>query len=43
MKRVLREGAERERYMFPRCEGDPLHDDVARKWADSPLNPPAEI
>lgn len=33
---------ERQRYVCAVCDDDPLHDPVARKWADSPLRPPAK-
>lgn len=32
----------RQRYVYLACEDDPLHDPAARKWADSPLRPPAK-
>lgn len=32
----------RPRYFCLVCEDDPLHDPAARKWADSPLRPPAK-
>lgn len=32
----------RQRYVCLACEDDPLHDPAARKWADSPLRPPAK-
>lgn len=32
----------RPRYVCLACEDDPLHDPAARKWADSPLRPPAK-
>lgn len=42
MKLVLSETVEGERYVCPRCEGDPLHDTFAQRWAASPLKPPAK-
>lgn len=30
-----------EHFVCTACDGDPLHDPAARKWADSPLKPPA--
>jgi hypothetical protein len=35
-------GHGRERYVCTTCDDDPLHDPAARKWADSPLRPPAK-
>lgn len=32
----------RSRYVCLACDDDPLHDPAARKWADSPLKPPAK-
>ncbi|MGY3610383.1 hypothetical protein [Bradyrhizobium sp. Leo121] len=32
----------RSRYVCLACKDDPLHDPAARKWADSPLRPPAK-
>lgn len=32
----------RPRYVCVVCEDDPLRDPVARKWAESPLRPPAK-
>ena len=32
----------RLRYVCTVCDHDPLHDPIARKWADGPLKPPAE-
>ncbi len=32
----------RPRYVCRVCEDDPFHDPAARKWADSPLRPPAK-
>lgn len=32
----------RQRYVCATCNRDPLHDLAARKWADSPLKPPAK-
>lgn len=32
----------RPRYVCLVCQDDPLHDLAARKWADSPLRPPAK-
>jgi hypothetical protein len=29
-----------ERYVCTWCDGDPLHDPAARRWAASPLRPP---
>jgi Zn-finger nucleic acid-binding protein len=40
MKLAREQGAE-DRDVCPRCEGDPLHDPAAQKWAASPLKPPA--
>jgi hypothetical protein len=41
MKLVAAEGETgRERYICTWCDGDPLHDPAARRWADSPLKPP---
>jgi hypothetical protein len=37
MRLVAAEDARRERYIYPRCDGDPLQDPAARKWADGPL------
>ncbi|SFQ30114.1 hypothetical protein SAMN05216330_12423 [Bradyrhizobium sp. Ghvi] len=31
-----------QRYVCLACEDDPLRDPAARKWADSPLRPPAK-
>jgi hypothetical protein len=31
----------RQRYVCTSCD-DPLHDPAVRKWADSPLRPPAK-
>lgn len=31
-----------QRYVCATCDRDPLHDPAARKWADSPLKPPAK-
>ncbi|WJR75574.1 hypothetical protein [Bradyrhizobium sp. NP1] len=42
MKLVRDETAGREHYVCFRCDGDPLHDDTVRRWAASPLKPPAE-
>jgi ribosomal protein S27AE len=43
MKLVAAEDdTERERYVCAWCDGDPLHDPAARRWADSPLRPPAK-
>lgn len=43
MKAVPDEAQEgRLRYVCSRCNDDPLHDPTARKWADSPLRPPAK-
>ncbi|MCK1307685.1 hypothetical protein [Bradyrhizobium sp. 45] len=30
------------RYVCAACDGDPLCDPTARKWADSPLRPPTK-
>ena len=32
----------RPRYVCLACENDPLRDPAARKWAESPLRPPAK-
>jgi predicted RNA-binding Zn-ribbon protein involved in translation (DUF1610 family) len=32
----------RERYVCANCEADPLQDPAARRWAESPLRPPAK-
>nr|AWL96872.1 hypothetical protein CIT37_35670 [Bradyrhizobium ottawaense] len=32
----------RQRYVCTNCDDDPLHDPTARRWADSPLRPPAK-
>lgn len=32
---------DRQRYVCNSCDDDPLHDPAARKWAESPLKPPA--
>ena len=37
--RRLRRRSGRTLYL-PRCDGDPLRDPAARKWADSPLKAP---
>ena len=42
MRLVRSETAERERYVCPRCEGDPLHDATAQKWAAGPLKSPVD-
>jgi hypothetical protein len=42
MRLVRDEATEREQYVCPSCDGDPLHDATARSWAASPLKPPAE-
>jgi hypothetical protein len=42
MKLVRDETAGCEHYVCLRCDGDPLHDDTVRRWAASPLKPPAE-
>ncbi|WFU75474.1 zinc ribbon domain-containing protein [Bradyrhizobium sp. CB2312] len=33
---------ERQRYVCTHCDTDPMHDPAARRWADSPLRPPAK-
>ncbi|MHC2678305.1 hypothetical protein ACVI1J_010527 [Bradyrhizobium diazoefficiens] len=35
-------GERRQRYVCLACQDDPLRDPAARKWADSPLRPPAK-
>lgn len=42
MKVVPENRTGRERYVCTSCEDDPLHDPAVRKWADSPLRPPAK-
>jgi hypothetical protein len=42
MTAVRGDAAGRQRYVCLACEGDPLHDPAAQKWADSPLRPPAK-
>jgi hypothetical protein len=32
----------RVRCVCTNCHDDPLHDPTARRWADSPLRPPAK-
>ncbi|OSI60265.1 hypothetical protein BSZ22_31180 [Bradyrhizobium canariense] len=32
----------RLRYACTNCDGDPLPDPIARKWADGPLPPPEQ-
>lgn len=32
----------RLRYVCTGCDGDPLHDPMARKWVDGPLRPPEQ-
>lgn len=40
MRLAAAENARSERFICPRCDGDPLHDPAARKWADGPLKAP---
>jgi hypothetical protein len=42
MKVVPENRTGRERYVCTSCEDNPLHDPAVRKWADSPLRPPAK-
>ncbi|EHR00344.1 hypothetical protein Bra471DRAFT_00915 [Bradyrhizobium sp. WSM471] len=35
-------GPGRERYVCTNCDDDPLHDPAVRRWAESPLRPPAK-
>ncbi|WP_256375939.1 hypothetical protein [Bradyrhizobium sp. WSM1743] len=40
--KLVRNEADRERYVCPDCDDDPLHDPAARNWVEGPLRPPAK-